>query len=234
MNFEDLNVVVMAYARPEHFKKVLDACARSLEKVKVYVDFPADEGVQRQQQEIDKIIDQSPLECEVYRRPERFGLVKSILTAVEEQLRESDHIILLEDDCVPREGFFTFMKESLEKYKDNPDITTICGTRTKGRFNPWGWATWRHKWNYGELSVDEMLKIQNLDEELYEFLSHNSVDKMIWSLSWIALQHKNDCYSHYPRANLIKNIGLDHSGVHSHEEGFTQWLYSQIMENLKE
>ena len=215
MNVEDLNVVIMAYARADHFTEVLRACEKELLRVKVFLDFPASDTVAEQQAEILKIIESSPLEIDLRRRKKNYGLVKSILTTVEDELLLNDHIVLLEDDCVPQEGFFQFMGDSLTNFKDDPKVSTVCGTRTRCRFNPWGWATW-------------------LDEQLREYLTNHTVDRMIWSLTWLATQYQDDTLSCYPQKTLIENIGLDNTGVHSHEEGYTQWLYSQIVEDLKE
>ena len=234
MNLKDLNVAIMAYSRAEHFASVFGACEKELSRVKVYLDFPSTASIREEQKKIIRVIEDSPLRTEVHRRTENYGLVRSILTTVEEELKTNDHIVLLEDDCVPQAGFFQFMRNSLTSLKDTPEISTICGTPTRCRFNPWGWATWSHKWSYEKLAVQEIMKIENLDEELKEYLTKHPVDKMIWSLSWLALQYKNNTWSHYPTRCLIENIGLDNTGVHSHEEGYTQWLYSQIVEDLKE
>ena len=234
MNLKDLNVVIMAYSRATHFTNVFKACEKELSRVKVFLDFPASADIADQQKKIIKVIENSPLRTEVHRRRENHGLVKSILSTVESELEHNDHIILLEDDCVPQDGFFEFMRSSLTNLADNPTISTVCGTRTRCRFNPWGWATWRHKWDYEMLTPEEILKIDNLDQQLREYLTENSVDRMIWSLSCLALQYKNNTQSYYPPKTLIENIGLDNTGVHSHKEGYTQWLYSQIVEDLQE
>ena len=122
------------------------------------------------------------------------------------------------------------MSDSLTKHKDNKNISTVCGTITKCRFNPWGWVTWSNKWNYQQLSKDEILKISDLDIDLRGFLENNNVENSIWSLSWLANQYKNNTNSIFPEHNLIQNIGLDESGVHSHKKGYTNWLLSQIKE----
>jgi hypothetical protein len=235
MNREDLNVVIMAYSRPSHFQQVLRACEANVPKVKVYIDYPATQDIAIAQEKIDDIIKKSSIECEVHKRSERYGLAKSILTTVKAELEITDHIILLEDDCVPTKEFFTFMQDSLVKYYEDPAVTAICGTLTDCKFNPWGWATWSSKWNYKRWAPKEILEIENIPTTLRGFLENNahSIDKDIWSLSWLAHQHKNDQNSLYPEKSLIHNIGLDHTGVHSHEEGYTGWLHLQMVESLK-
>ena len=184
--------------------------------------------ISEKQDKIIEIINSLEIECDVVRRKENYGLVKSVLTTVKEGLSNNDHIVLLEDDCLPDEQFFDFMSMSLSKHHDDKLVSSVCGTVTKCAFNPWGWATWAHKWRYEHLSKEEMLGISNLDMDLRKFLENNNVEDSIWSLSWLAYQYKNSCTAVFPCKNLIKNIGINDSGVHSHEKGYTNWLLSQI------
>jgi len=230
MRVEDLNVVVLAYSRPETFKQVVDACAQNIKKVRIAIDHPSNEIIARKQTKILEIIENLDIECEVVRRQENFGLVRSVLTSIEESLLVDDHVVLLEDDCVPEKGFFEFMAKSLEDHKDNPQISSVCGTVTNTRFNPWGWATWKHKWDYQAVSKEEILKIKNIDDNLRKFLEKSSVEHSIWSLSWLAHQYKNNCTSLYPDKNLVNNIGFDGTGVHNNnDKGYTAWLFSQVL-----
>lgn len=229
MNYSDLNVVVLAYSRPGTFEKVIRSCEKHLNKIKIVMDYPASSAIAMQQDKIITIINNLNIEYELKRRKENHGLVRSVLTTVKEELEDNDHIVLLEDDCVPHKQFFQFVCDSLKKHKDNEQISTVCGTITRCRFNPWGWATWKHKWNYQYLSDKEVLEISNLDEELRQFIKNNSIEESIWSLSWLAYQYANNCTALYPERNLIKNIGIDDSGVHSAEKGYTKWLLSQII-----
>ena len=228
MNVGELNVVILAYSRPDTFKQVLEACAQSISFVKVVMDFPANEKIRTKQEAIQAIIDNSDINCLIRKRNENFGLVRSVLTTINEELQDNEHIVLLEDDCVPSQEFFEFVANSLEQHEEDNKISSICGTITDCKFNPWGWATWRHKWNYEYFTKQEIKKIDNLHPELLRFLSSNDVEESIWSLNWLASQYKHDTSAIFPSTNLITNIGLDNSGVHSAEKGYTKWLISQI------
>ena len=63
-------------------------------------------------------------------------------------------IIVLEDDDVPSVSFFTFCKEMLDKYEQDPRITMIAGFNNEeitpgvpydyffaSTFSIWGWAS---------------------------------------------------------------------------------------------
>jgi len=207
-------------------KKVLEAC-EGLVRVKIVMDYPENDLIATQQEKILDIIDLFDF-CELRRRKSNYGLVKSVITTVSEELEENEHIIMLEDDCVPYKEFFDFVSHCLVEYAADDKVSTICGTRTRCKFNPWGWATWKHKWHYKHLSPKEVLKISGIDSELQNFLENNEVEDSIWSLSWLAHQYANDCSAIYPETSLINNIGLNDSGVHSAAKGYTQWLLSQI------
>ena len=223
----DVNVAILAYSRSNHFHRVLKSCESNVNSVTVYMDYPKTENIFIEQEKMKDMITDSSCHVRLINRSENYGLVRSVLTSIKEELESQDHVILLEDDCVPTDGFFEFMSDSLTRYENDDTITSICATRTKCRFNPWGWATWKNKWKYESPPVDE---VSGLPEDLLECLDKNDTDG-IWSLGWLMTQYKNNCYSHFPNKNLIHNIGLDNSGVHSHEKGYTSWLLSQIMED---
>jgi len=228
LNVSDLNVVVLAYSRANTFEKVIKVCERHLERITVVMDFPADDIIAEEQEKIMGIIINLEIPHVVFRRDRNHGLVQSVLTTITQELYINDHIVLLEDDCVPREGFFEFMASSLEHYRHDDNVTSVCGTRTSCPFNPWGWATWRDKWEYRHLSQDEIMDIPSLDDSLRLFLQDNTVEGSIWSLSWLASQYANNRKCIFPKRTLVDNIGFDSSGVHSGGRGYTKWLLSQV------
>ncbi len=230
MNTKELNAVVLAYARPDTFARVIKACEKNLHSVKVMMDFPENDLISKKQEEIVDIINNLSIDCTLTRRTENYGLVRSVLTTIEDELQLHDHVVLLEDDCMPDKKFFSFVSNSLKHYKDDPSVSSICGTVSKCRFNPWGWATWSHKWKYETLSKKQILDILDLDPSLRDFLENNNVEHSIWSLNWLASQYKNGTVAHMPQNTLVQNIGVDESGVHSPKKGYTSWLLSQIKE----
>jgi len=224
----DLNTTVLAYSRFDTFEKVIKQCEKNLKSVTVAIDLPKTPEIALQQEKIIKLIENLDMEIDIIRRNENFGLVKSVLTSIDEALQRDDHFVLLEDDCLPSDSFFSYMAESLEKHKDDKNITSVCGTITRCPFNPWGWGSWRNKWKYQQMSVGEILSIKKIDESLENFLKNNKIEDSIWSLSWLASHYKNSSSAAFPNKNLIKNIGLNNSGVHSSEKGYTKWLLSQV------
>jgi hypothetical protein len=232
MKYDDLNVVVLAYSRFEFFEKVFKQCEKNLNKITVSIDYTEDLSILDQQEKILNLIRESELNVNVISRNHNHGLVNSILRSIEYGCSVSDHVIILEDDCVPSDEFFSYMDESLKTYKDDESVVSICGTKTKCKFNPWGWATWKNKWKYEELSREQILEVQNLDESLKTFLLNNQVEKSIWSLNWLVYHDQHNVRSIFPPKNLIDNVGIDsEEGVHSSKVGYTQWITSQILKD---
>jgi len=226
---KDLNVTVLAYSRFNTFEKVINQCNKNLTKVTVNLDSPENNDVEVEQKKIISLLDRLDIEVELVRRSTNYGLVRSVLTSVEEGLERDDHVIMLEDDCLPSDEFFDFMSSSLKKYANHKSISSVCGTVTDCRFNPWGWATWKNKWKYKNMTIEQILQVQNLSNDLRNFLEQNDVEESIWSLSWLAYQYKNNTCSLFPNKSLVKNIGIKNPGVHCSEKGYTKWLLSQIM-----
>lgn len=224
-----LNTVILAYSRPDTFEQVFGACQTYTDRIKVVIDFPKSKEIERKQEQIFKIIENSSNKCVVVRREYNHGLVKSVTRTVQEEVDKEGHIVLLEDDCVPHKDFFKFVKASILKYENDPKITSVCGTNSSCPFNPWGWATWKKKWKYEELSIGDILKIEGIEDELKNILKCGELERSIWSLNWLARQYLNNTTAIFPRKNLITNIGFGRQdGVHNSKKGYTAWLLSQI------
>ena len=88
-------------------------------------------------------------------RTENAGCKKAVSKAINWFFDNVEQGIILEDDCLPDQKFFTFCKEMLWEYKDDMDIIAINGCNfnyhkndDEGYFfsrymNVWGWATWK-------------------------------------------------------------------------------------------
>ena len=124
-----IGTAVLAYNRPKHFKKVLQAIIK--EKVKelsVYMDGPENLVIKKNQKKIKNLINNSKkkIKIKLIHQKKNYGLAHSVLNAVKTELKNNEAIILIEDDCVPQKGFFKYMNTSLKKYKNERKIKSIC------------------------------------------------------------------------------------------------------------
>ena len=234
-------LVLFTYNRPIHTSKVLEALRKEeIERITIYMDAPISEkDVQLQSQLADVFRSNHWLKIKLIKRRTNLGLAKSITSAITEQLDENRSVIVLEDDCCPRPGFFRFMKKALQQYVDKPEIRSVCGYQYPFvslkkleihdvglcRFNPWGWATWTDRWKDFNLDlkkilskVNKKLLLQKLSQDLRNYCEEKIFLEQkadIWSINWVLIHYITDTFSIFPSRTLIENIGFDGTGVHS-------------------
>jgi len=175
----------------------------------------------------------------IYHRPKNFGLARSIKEGVTTTLHFHDRVIVLEDDMVTSPHFLTYMNEALDLFFDDPRVASVHGyvypvrqTLPIAFFLPgadcWGWATWRRAWNVfnpdGRYLLSE-LKRRNLIQA-FDFNNTFFYSKMLqaqiegkndsWAILWHASVFLEGMLTLYPGCSLVKNIGIDGSGIHCH------------------
>lgn len=121
-----------------------------------------------EQQEIDQVksvcmrlLHNVPFTVVVDALPIHGGLNKRFRTGLHRLFSEAPAAIVLEDDTVPDASFFDYCSFYLSQFFDREDIVAINGFYKKVAsfeakhkvqgpftnyiFNPWGWASWSHK-----------------------------------------------------------------------------------------
>ncbi|MBI9062164.1 MAG: glycosyltransferase [Marinilabiliaceae bacterium] len=171
-------------------------------------------------------------------KEENWGLANSIVKGVTEIVNKYGSIIVLEDDIVPERGFLKYMNEALSLYKDNEKVMHIsayiypynkkCNEDTLflNILTCWGWATWKRAWQYYDGDTDTHLKSFHTKAQIkkfnieghanyYEQLILNKIGHInSWAVKWYASWLKKGGFSLAPSYSIIKNIGLDGTGVH--------------------
>lgn len=179
-------------------------------------------------------------EITIEERSINYGLAKSIISGVTEVLQKRDSVIVLEDDIFPSPGFLKYMNDSLKLYQNESEVGCIHAWNynlNTSNYNDstfflkgadcWGWATWKRGWDLFNPDGNELLKIIKNNNLEYEFNRQNthSFIKMLkeqiegkndsWAIRWHASLFVNDMLCLHPARPIVKNIGLDNSGVHS-------------------
>jgi hypothetical protein len=228
-----IKIMLVGYNRPNHFFRVFDeVCKQTNLPIEILLDAPLSEQVTELQNMIrSEVLKKNRPNLNIYSFDEHQGVRKSICTAVERALSDADAVIVLEDDCVPINGFFDFMVENLNQYSDNKDIRSLCGylppqcvTATTNvisrRFIPWGWATWRDRWNKDtNLVTLPAIKLPKDLELVVSDLSSMEEQSDIWSWRWSLKHYFTNTKVLYPPYTLIENIGFDGTGVHCGQTG---------------
>lgn len=168
------------------------------------------------------------------------GLAASIISGVTEIANKYGAVIVLEDDIVTGKYFLEYMNTALEKYKDEKKVWHIAGWRDPVKrakegasyFYPtmdcWGWATWADRWQYFKKDVAYYQSVFT-DEMKFHFdiegtygnwaqIEDNASGKInTWAIFWYATIFLQDGLCLAPTKSLVRNIGLDNSGVHCGE-----------------
>ena len=173
-------------------------------------------------------------DCEVKYlfREENLGCGRAVSQAIDWFFSYVESGIILEDDCVPKESFFPFCAELLDKYRYTDKVSHISGHNNqmgykRGRadyyfskvVNIWGWATWRRAWQRYAFRLDNisllekhpkrnLFPIKNIND-----FTEGKIDT--WDTQWLFLNFVNNFYCISPNINLVQNIGFNSAATHT-------------------
>jgi hypothetical protein len=179
------------------------------------------------------------------------GLANSIIEGVSKSLEQHDSVIVLEDDMLTSRFFLQYMREALANYRNEPRVYSIHGYNYPANFDSinsesffkrgadcWGWATWSRAWKVFEPDAEKLLaelRSRQLIEEFdyngaYPFSlmlkrqAKSEIDS--WAIRWNASVFLEGGLTLNPKKSLVKNIGLDGSGVHCiQSDGFDTEIF---------
>ena len=165
------------------------------------------------------------------------GLAPS--TAMTWFFNQVEYGIILEDDCLPNEYFFSFCEELLVKFKDDVEIMHISGANLNdtvkygdGSYfyskyaNIWGWATWNRAWSHFEFNLREIDEYLSLIKTNFRYKSEREFwfsridlinDKMLdaWDYQWMLAIWKANGICINSNYNLVENIGFGINATHT-------------------
>jgi hypothetical protein len=181
-------------------------------------------------------------QIDIIKRPQNLGVDDSIFIGVSHVLSLHDKVIVLEDDIVTAKGFLTYMNHYLSTYQNDDSIYSICGfsfplnisdfavVKTLGVTGIWGWATWSRAWSGferdGSLYYEKLMDMSQNEKDRFNFFGgynyqeflHENARSMnnCWDIQWYAYTYTKGKYCLSPTMSLVRNIGHDGTGVHSH------------------
>lgn len=157
-------VLLIFFNRPDTLRIVFD----KIKKVKPKKLYLAQDGPRNDNEsdlinimECRKIVENIDWNCQVYKKYEEtnLGCGKGPAKAISWLFDNEEQGIVLEDDCIANESFFSFCTEMLEKYKEDERIFMITGCNLEVQSNyidesyffgyagtNCGWASWRRIW----------------------------------------------------------------------------------------
>ena len=171
-------------------------------------------------------------------RESNYGLARSIIDGVTRLSDEYGRVIVLEDDLVASPYFLRYMNNALDFYEHEDRVISVAGYRYPIKHKPesstfflkgtncWGWATWKRGWDLFEANGERLLAQLRERQLMTEFDINGAYGytRMLkgqvqgendsWAVRWHASSFLKNRLTLLPYKSLVKNIGLDGSGVH--------------------
>lgn len=246
----DCPVLLIVFNRLDTVKQVFEPI-RSAQPKKLYVaaDGPRKdrEGEAERCAEVREwIMSHIDWDCEVKTRflEENIGCGWGPSTAISWMFETEDRGIILEDDCVASPSFFSFAEQMLDKYKDDKNVSIICGSNfdDKHLFQAkdadyffskisytWGWATWRRNWEdydfgmraWGSVNKARLLHWLFDEPEYLEYWryifneTYRHQPQDIWDYQFFFSCYRKRQMAIVPNVNLISNIGDGSDATHT-------------------
>lgn len=243
----DVPILFIVFNRPDTTRLVFEEI-KKIRPTQVYIAGDAarehktgeNEAVEQVREFLRVSIDW-PCDVKTLYHEQNVGCRKAVSSAVTWFFEHVDEGIILEDDCVPDQTFFSFCKTMLETYRNDERIMHIGGSNFQqgkkrgdasyyfSRYNHiWGWATWRRAWNqydvdmkdYPEFVESQKIKtiwpkksIQNIWLKKFESVYDKKIDT--WDYQWTYAIWKHDGICILPNQNLVSNIGFGSGATHT-------------------
>lgn len=241
----DSPIAFFVFNRPEQTRRVFEEIKKARPKTLLVVadgPRPAKFGEDDLCKAVRQIVNSVDWPCEVERNfaDENLGCKVRVSSGLDWVFSKVETAIILEDDCLPEQSFFSFCHELLERYRNDERVMQICGSNfypkpnnlysyTFTKFGPiWGWATWKRAWQLYDVNMSAWPKVRG--EELYynfwevpcesefripmyEDIYRGKVDT--WDLQWSFAKFINSGLCIMPATNLIKNIGFGVDATHT-------------------
>jgi hypothetical protein len=187
-----------------------------------------------------------PCEVSTLFRSENLGCRRAVADAITWFFDHEEAGIILEDDCVPDQSFFSYADELLSRYRDEPRVMAISGDNFVGsnvsvqdsyyfsRYpHIWGWATWRRAWALydGGMSAWPELRVSGWLEgfsapdvvrywtDIFDRTHEETIDT--WDYQWVFSCLMHGGLSATPARNLVSNIGFRDDATHT--TGDSRW-----------
>lgn len=189
---------------------------------------------------VRQIVGQVDWPCETHHlfRPKNLGCGPAVAGALDWFFSEVEEGVVLEDDCLPRAGFFPWCAERLAAHRHDTAVFHISGmgfdlpglpADHAGFYSPlpfiWGWATWRRAWRHYRHTIPPS---PDLDPVLRRFFPDRPArdywsEKLnltregginTWDYQWVWTHWAENASAIIPARTLIENIGTGSDSTH--------------------
>jgi glycosyltransferase involved in cell wall biosynthesis len=254
--------VLFAFNRPETFAQVVSAVrTQDVDHILVFIDGPRNErdlkGVE-ECKSIAKGIDWVGVDYIIKEKNEGLAGISNNISAV---FKLYDSAVFIEDDCLPMPGFYSVMKQALERYEKDKRVFSIGGYQqiqnsyfesyphtfvSSLRFMVWGWASWQDRWG----RIAPYLSGDKADLTSYRDIPDTAGDDLVsfardfsrsgkrrweassWDIRAAILALYFKKVHLLPTRGLIRNIGLD-TGSHFMSDQANEMVFNRNVYDKK-
>lgn len=249
-------VVIVVFDRVHTITSLLDRLAEyKFDCLIIASDGPRSGSDKQKIDAVREVIDiKSPSANELIKlyRDENLGMFQNALNAIDLAMTKGEEALILEDDVLPKDGFFDFLEAAIHCGRGDPEIAAYCGFNPVGRtpffsgpFHKskgarfWGvclkknhWMKFRDEMDLSQWSILESIRLAMKRPGLISkligakiLINHRKESMM--DLRFGAFMYKNRYLSLVSSRSLISNIGTGESATHTREMPFTilpSWL----------
>ena len=237
-------ILFLVFNRPNTTQQVFEKI-KEVEPARLYIaaDGPRNSEEKEKCDEVRRIVSDVTWKCEVILRfhETNLGCKNAVSSAISWFFEREPEGIILEDDCLPSNTFFSFCSTLLRVYRNEDKIGHIGGSnfqnglfRGDGDYyfsnltHVWGWAGWRRIWkNYDadmtrfpEAAKKGLLERSPSHQPYKEYWLHafeqthrGMINTWDYQYSFCNLLHGK--VSIIPNVNLITNLGFGEDATHT-------------------
>lgn len=235
-------VALFAYARPDHLARTLAGLrANQVPLIYAFCDGARDAGVAERVSAVRRVI-RSVDWCDIRieERPANLGLGVSIRTGVARVLEAHEMLLVVEDDLVLIPGAYAYLAAALRQYRAEPRVMSVSAWAHDairppgppdlpffdGRFECWGWGTWRRAWQGMEMSAADMMRECRRNRiDLYRYgtdvaaMAGHETRLNLWAARFGILHLLRGGLCLHPPWALAENIGFGQGATNTRDAG---------------
>jgi hypothetical protein len=242
-------ILFIVFNRPETTRQVFESIRKAKPK-RLYVSADgarADKpGEQERCAEVRSIATAVDWDCEVKTlfRPSNLGCKNAVAGGISWFFENEEEGIVIEDDVLPVDSFYSFCSELLAKYRHESRIASIgaCNLIADkhakdensytfiGHNHVWGWASWRRAWKQNDLQLESWpswdaaggllnhFKGDRCATEYWRAIfnrARNGLGPNTWDYQWMLSGWMANSLTIMPATNMVQNLGFGDLGTNT-------------------
>ncbi len=233
-------ILLVAYRRAHALSQILESCQNSgTENIYIHIDGPRTPEALSDVEFVKEIARNfsktSGLNVFIATHEENLGCATSLISACDEVLGQVDELIVLEDDCLPSQDFWSFADQSFQMMAHDENLGLFCGPQfapaeihgTNWHLSSypfhWGWGTTAKAWSKIRTNLLTASDLSNKElRSRFERRYWNAGCKRastgitdVWDTLFVREMIRLNLLSILPPENLIQNVGDDSLALHT-------------------